>query len=101
MQFDNYISFAYFEPGEHHLWTVDGLEQEVAIERVFKHPRYDEGCKYDNDLALLKLNRTLKYNNRVGAVCLPESDFTSGTNCYITGWGTTENNTQAPSQVAC
>ncbi|KAL9980271.1 hypothetical protein ACROYT_G008832 [Oculina patagonica] len=85
--------------GEHHLSRADGLEQEVAIEKLIKHPRYDESCNYNNDVAMLKLTKPLRYNNRVGPVCLPKSDFSSGTNCYITGWGTTENSTQAESQV--
>jgi len=50
-------------------------------------------------VALLKLNRTLKYNNRVGPVCLPESGFPPRSNCFVTGWGTTEKNPQTPSQV--
>lgn len=46
-------------------------------------------CRYNYDVALLKLNRTLKYNNRVGPVCLPDSEFASGSICHVTGWGTT------------
>jgi len=46
-------------------------------------------CRYNYDVALLKLNRTLKYNNWVGPVCLPDSEFASGSICHITGWGTT------------
>ena len=88
-----------FKPGEHHLRTADGFEQEVAIEKLFKHPRYNVACKYNYDVALLKLNRALKYNNRVGPVCLPNSEFASGSNCFVTGWGTTGNSTQTPSQV--
>jgi len=76
--------------GEHHLRKSDGFEQEAAIERFFKHPRYNVTCRYNYDVALLKLNRTLKYNNRVGPVCFPESDFLSRSNCFVTGWGTTE-----------
>ncbi|KAL9980265.1 hypothetical protein ACROYT_G008825 [Oculina patagonica] len=77
--------------GEHHLLTVDGFEQEVAIEKLFIHPRYNMTCRYNNDVALLKLNRTLKFNNRVGPVCLPDSEFASGSICHITGWGTNGN----------
>ena len=78
-----------FKPGEHNLRTSDGFEQEVVIKRFFKHPRYNVTCRYNYDLALLKLNRTLKYSNRVGPVCLPDSEFTSGSICHVAGWGTT------------
>lgn len=75
--------------GEHNLRTSDGFEQEVAIKRLFKHPRYNVTCKYNYDVALLKLNRTLKFNNRVGPVCLPDSEFAAGSICHVTGWGAT------------
>ena len=40
-------------------------------------------------MALLELNGTLKFNKRVGPVCLPDAEFDPGTFCFITGWGTT------------
>ena len=80
--------FICFKPGEHHLRSSDGFEQEVAIKRFFKHPRYNATCRYNYDLALLKLNRILKYNSRVGPVCLPDWEFASGSICHVTGWGT-------------
>lgn len=43
-------------------------------------------------MALLELNGTLKFNNRVGSVCLPDAEFDPGTFCFITGWGTTSKN---------
>jgi len=85
--------------GEHHFGTADVFEQEVTIERLFKHPRYNIKCRYNYDVALLKLNRALKYNSRVGPVCLPNSDFASGSMCYITGWGTTNNGAESHSKV--
>lgn len=89
--------------GEHDRSTEDGFEQEVTIERLFKHPQYSESssakCTLDYDLALLKLERNLEYNNRVRPVCLPESDFPSGTYCFVTGWGKTKNRPNSLSQV--
>lgn len=46
-------------------------------------------CKLNYDVALLELNGTLKFNKRVGPVCLPDAEFDPGTFCFITGWGTT------------
>ena len=51
-----YLLLVGFKLGEHHLCTADGFEQEVAIERFFKHPRYGVTYKYNYDVALLKLN---------------------------------------------
>ncbi|XP_078360745.1 chymotrypsinogen A-like [Oculina patagonica] len=95
---DNYTSYIVVA-GEHHLATTDGFEQEVSIESLFRHPRYNETCRFNYDVALLKLNKALRYNNRVGPVCLPESNFPSLTNCFVTGWGTTEKSKQNQSQT--
>ena len=77
-----------FSSGEHHLYTTDGLEQEISIERLFKHPRYNMSSNHNYDMALLKLAKTLQYNDRVTPICLPEMDFDPGTKCFVTGWGT-------------
>ena len=80
-----------FSSGEHHLYTTDGFEQEISIGRLFKHPRYNASSFHNYDIALLKLETTLQYNDRVTPVCLPEMDFNPGTKCFVTGWGTTAN----------
>lgn len=80
-----------FSSGEHHLYTTDGFEQEISIERLFKHLRYNMSSVHNYDIALLKLETALQYNDRVTPVCLPETDFDPGTKCFVTGWGTTAN----------
>ena len=80
--------FGIFSFGEHHLYTRDGFEQEVSIGRLFKHPRYNLSSIHDYDIALLKLNKTLQFNDRVTPVCLPQKDLDRGTKCFVTGWGT-------------
>lgn len=55
------------------------------------HPRYDHSI-YDNDIALLRLSSPLPgYNETMSPVCLPttRSNFPTGTNCSVTGWGKT------------
>ncbi|XP_056283620.1 plasminogen isoform X2 [Pseudoliparis swirei] len=44
------------------------------------------------DIALLKLESPALINDKVLQVCLPEKDFivSSGTECYVTGWGETQ-----------
>ncbi|TNN42854.1 Plasminogen [Liparis tanakae] len=44
------------------------------------------------DIALLKLESPALINDKVLPVCLPEKDFivSSGTECYVTGWGETQ-----------
>ncbi|CAG5928438.1 unnamed protein product [Menidia menidia] len=45
------------------------------------------------DIALLKLDRPALINDKVLPVCLPEKDYIvpSRTECYVTGWGETQN----------
>ena len=46
------------------------------------------GFRYD-DLALLELEHDIVYNPAVKPVCLPSSPVEGGTNCVVTGWGST------------
>ncbi|XP_067035214.1 trypsin-1-like [Acropora muricata] len=72
--------------GEYNLNGLEGYEQNVTVEKIFKHPDYDGR---DFDVALVKLNTTIKYNSHVRPVCLPKTDLEPQTICYVTGWGHT------------
>ncbi|XP_068734534.1 trypsin-like [Montipora capricornis] len=74
--------------GEHNLNKIEGHEEHVRIDKVIIHPKYDQ-YTYDYDLALIKLQSPLTYNNRVGPVCLPKFVFAVGSKCYVKGWGHT------------
>ncbi|XP_053161217.1 hyaluronan-binding protein 2 isoform X3 [Hemicordylus capensis] len=81
--------------GEYDLKREEHHEQKFDVEKVIIHGHYEEmeGIPY-NDIALLKL----KPNNGHCAVetkyvkplCLPDSTFPDNTDCYISGWGETE-----------
>ena len=86
--------------GEHDLNRLEGYEQDITIERIIKHPKYDPHKNYDYDVALMKLKTPIKYNNRVRPVCLANSDFDPGTNCFVTGWGHTTEGGNIP-RVKC
>ena len=53
------------------------------------HPKYDDTKNHDYDFALLKLDKKATFNDRVRPACLPEhtTNFPTGTECYISGWG--------------
>lgn len=86
--YNSSIFYWYFKflPGEYNLNGLEGYEQNVTIEKIFKHPDYDGR---DFDVALVKLNTTIKYNSHVRPVCLPKTDLEPQTICYVTGWGHT------------
>ncbi len=76
--------------GEHDLGVIEGKEQVIPIDMIIQHPDFDPlNTGLDYDVALIKLQNPIQFNNNVRPVCLPTTDFAPGTNCYITGWGTT------------
>lgn len=64
-----------------------------TVLRVIKHPSYSETL-LANDIALLELSSPVKFTNYIRPVCLAaeDSEFSPGTNCWITGWGETNTN---------
>lgn len=75
--------------GEHNLDKLEGYEQNIPVDRIIKHPKYDAYNNHDYDVALIKLKTPIKYDSHVRPVCLAKSDFDAGTNCFVTGWGHT------------
>ena len=65
-----------------------GNEQRIPIADIKIHPAYDPNT-HDSDLALIRLSRKARINNRVKTACLPDHNttFPIGKKCYITGWG--------------
>ena len=90
VNFKKKIWLVFVVTGDHNLNGQEGYEQNIPIEKIIKHPDYAPHANYDYDLALIKLQSPLTYNKRVRPVCLPEFDFLSGTECFVTGWGHTE-----------
>lgn len=58
------------------------------IRRILLHPQYDQFTS-DYDIALLELSAPVFFNDLVQPVCVPAPShtFTTGTSCYVTGWG--------------
>ncbi|XP_078264729.1 transmembrane protease serine 3 [Rhinoraja longicauda] len=60
------------------------------VKRIIHHQRF-RSQSYDYDLALLKLERPLAFNDWIQPICLPNwgQDFPDGKACWISGWGLT------------
>jgi len=86
----------FLSTGDHDLNGQEGYEQNIPIEKIIKHPKYDAYANHDYDLALIKLQSPLTYNKRVRPVCFPKFDFPKDTKCYITGWGHTAEGGDIP-----
>ena len=65
-----------------------------TVQKLIKHENYDPS-KLLNDLAILRLNENVVFNNEIQPCCLPDtnsSDFPSSeTESFVIGWGQTES----------
>ncbi|KAK6322273.1 hypothetical protein J4Q44_G00070650 [Coregonus suidteri] len=61
------------------------------VEKIIVHESYDDNTN-NYDIALLKLTHYVDYSNSIQPVCLPAYDKTvsPGTECWTSGFGTTE-----------
>ncbi|XP_058444136.1 transmembrane protease serine 9-like [Malaya genurostris] len=66
----------------------------TKVERVIKHNGYNPS-NYNSDIAILKLDQVLKFDERLRPVCLPSAkkSFT-GYDGIVTGWGALSENGQ-------
>ncbi|KXJ23498.1 Transmembrane protease serine 6 [Exaiptasia diaphana] len=83
---------------KHHLGRQESDEQAMEVEKIFLHPNYNEkkNHKYDYDIALMKLKKSITYSDKVQPVCLPTQSYPPGTNCYVTGWGDLTDGGRSP-----
>lgn len=72
--------------GEQDRETVEGTEVEINVEQVFRHEDYDPST-LNNDIAMLKLAKPVRFNKYVSPICLPKAKVPVGSKCFITGWG--------------
>ena len=75
----------------------------ITLSAIYVHPRYNRKTT-DNDIALLKLSRPVKFTKYIRPACVPSSSFRvrSGANAFVSGWGATSEggSTSAILQVA-
>ena len=73
------------------LGTNSGEVQVMDVEGIYVHPNY-EWWDNDWDIALLKLRTPFRITDYVRTICNPTSgtEFSPGTSCWATGWGSTQ-----------
>jgi len=79
----------YVVAGAHSLKEKDRYEQKVKVEQVIIHPGYNENDISYNDIALLKLETPLEFNNGIQPICLPKASQAWGADdtFLLSGWG--------------
>lgn len=78
--------------GEHSLSKLDWTEQIRRSGLSVTHPSYRGNLgNHDNDLRLLRLGTPVRLTASVQPLPLPTTCATAGTECHISGWGTTNH----------
>jgi len=70
--------------------TFEDEEQTRNLQKIIGHPNYDSNT-ISNDICLLHLQESLQFNDWVQPIALPTQgqEYEAGTECTVTGWGTT------------
>ena len=73
--------------GDWHRFHYDGTEQVRNASKVIMHSQYHYPSLYNNDIALIKLERPVVLNSHVNTICLPQRGVSAplSSACYITG----------------
>lgn len=77
--------------GKHHIDYMDASEAIHNIKEIILHPGFDN-VSMKNDLALLRLQDSIVFNDYVKPICVPPTRrrvVPFNTPCYTTGWGDT------------
>ena len=62
-------------------------EEKRQLQKIILHPEYDTVHKYNNDIAMLKLDRPVLPTMFISPVCLPQQgqDVQVGAKCLTSG----------------
>merc|ERR550519_2058959 len=76
--------------GSHKLHSTDSDQENIQVSRVIMHEDYDS-WNINNDICLLELESSITMGSHVATIALPSSneEYSEGTMCTVTGWGTT------------
>jgi transmembrane serine protease 3 len=77
--------------GAHYKSQAEPGEKSVLVVRDISHPEYGRPQAFANDITILKLNHSIKFNDHIQPACLPDANeiATDGTNGIVAGWGYT------------
>ncbi|XP_063793490.1 coagulation factor IX [Pseudophryne corroboree] len=79
--------------GEHNTKIQEGTEQYLKVAKVIIHPSYNfSKSSYDNDIALVELEKPMILNDYARPICIGSRDFTDKllkikSHSWVTGWG--------------
>lgn len=87
--------------GEHDIKKSGNTEKDHRVSRYFPHHLFSFKTSFANDIALLKLKKSVIVTNHTGYACLPRRrmKLPKKTLCTVLGWGKTQNTNRASSTL--
>uniref|UniRef100_A0A914X2U2 Peptidase S1 domain-containing protein n=1 Tax=Plectus sambesii TaxID=2011161 RepID=A0A914X2U2_9BILA len=70
---------------------------EIQVASIVVHEGYNNPRKHENDVAVLTLVRAAPLNRYINTICLAQQDVEPGTQCVVTGWGSSQGSAQGNS----
>ncbi|XP_066433116.1 serine protease 33-like [Eleutherodactylus coqui] len=83
--------------GEYQLPINSSHKVVTTVQSIIVNSLFN-GTGTPGDIALVKLSRHITYTEYILPVCIPtpSMNFSAGTNCWLTGWGSIENDVPLP-----
>lgn len=77
--------------GLHHIQRLHPHTVKSRVRAIIVHSAFDKNT-FENDLAVIKLTDSIKFNEFIQPICLPDAPLvvSNETPCYISGWGYTQ-----------
>lgn len=84
--------------GAHYLSTEADGEARVMGAEVAIHPSYNIPVSTNNDIAIIRLSKPIKFSDTIQPACLPapKEQVADSTNLLVSGWGVTRENGISP-----
>ncbi|CAM5105582.1 unnamed protein product [Natator depressus] len=88
--------------GKFDLTAAEEGSTAISPQKIIVHEGWNESNAADgNDIALIKLSRSVALSNQIQPACLPPANslLASGVICYVTGWGRLYTNGPFPNKL--
>ena len=74
--------------GAYRLDRGEASQRRHRVKQMVIHESYiEQWPRYD--IALLQLKTSIEYNHRIKPICVDGTMFSPGSECIVTGWGST------------